>query len=137
MAYTTQKNLEDKYGARRVAQISGDSTGNTADADKITAAISTADALIDGYVQKRYNTPLVTPPALIGRLSTDIAYIELKRGSALGLSDRDEKSETRLMSILRDISKGLIDLEIDTNTDSAVQPTVGFQAKTRQFGRVE
>ncbi|HHM02239.1 MAG TPA: DUF1320 domain-containing protein [Caldithrix abyssi] len=135
MAYTDTQKLANKYGARRVAQVSGDASGNTAHREKVSAAISAAEALIDGYAKKRYSVPFTTVPDLVSELCTDLAWLELKRGSSLGLSERDEKNEARIMGILRDISAGNVELDIDTTTETQLNPTDGFKSNERLFGR--
>lgn len=79
MPYTTQAELEDRYGAELLRQLTdrGAVATGVIDADVIDRAIDDADARIDAAVKVRYVLPLSPVPAIIGEISRRIAIYTL------------------------------------------------------------
>lgn len=78
MAYASQIDLE-KRGLTQtdLQQLADDDELTLTPEDIVTAAIADADALIDGYLGKRYTVPFDPVPALITKLSADLAAYNL------------------------------------------------------------
>jgi phage gp36-like protein len=77
MAYSTQNDMLEQVDEDVLIQLTDDDDAGTVDANKVTAAIAGADALIDGYCGKKYSVPFSTVPALVARFSVDIAVYNL------------------------------------------------------------
>lgn len=79
MAYSTQADLTDRYGAQMLIDLTdrGEVATGTIDGDVVDRAIAEADALIDGYVAGRYVLPLSPVPQQIGPISRQIAIYTL------------------------------------------------------------
>ncbi|SKC68320.1 gp436 family protein [Maledivibacter halophilus] len=82
----------------------------------INEAIKDADGEIDGYLNKRYSTPLPSPtPKIINKFSKDIAVYNVY--SRIGI-DEDERENILLIryksavKFLENVAKGLIDIGI-------------------------
>lgn len=108
----------------------------------IAAAIVDADAEIDGYLNKRYPTPLVIAPAMIEKLSKDIAVYNLMSRSGIDESEAESNYLTRYKSGIRYlllVAEGKVDIGVSTNSNSS--PTgsssfgFGFASSKPIFGR--
>lgn len=75
MAYTTQQDLIDRFGAVELAQLTDEVDGQVIDPVVVAKAIADADAEIDSYLGVRYALPLsVSPiPPVLERIASDIA----------------------------------------------------------------
>lgn len=112
MPYSTLEQLTDRHGQRAlVALTDRDETPTDAiDTDVVDRAIEDADAVIDGYVGRRYQLPLAAVPALITDLSQAIAIWKLHRFEPPGKVKTDYEDAIRT---LRDISSGSIVLDVE------------------------
>lgn len=110
MPYCTQAQLENRYGAALLVEISdrADVPTGTIDADLITRAITDATALIDGYLAGRYALPLATIPALVTDLAQRIAIYYAHSNVA---SEKIGKDYEAALRQLKDIASGLIKLD--------------------------
>jgi phage gp36-like protein len=119
MAYSSQAQLETRYGAQLLAEISDrdDVPGGVVDAALIARAIADADALIDGYLAPRYGLPLAATPALVTDLSLRIAVYYAHTNVA---SEKITKDYEAALRQLRDIAAGTLKLNI-----AGVEPAGG------------
>jgi phage gp36-like protein len=99
-------------------QLTDDTSDGVANMSRVTQAIATADAEIDGYCAGRYTVPFSPVPAVIKGLSVEIAvYYLYKRRT---VPERIEKSYDKAVARLKDISRGL--LTLGTTPDSTPAP---------------
>ncbi|MFZ1680360.1 MAG: DUF1320 domain-containing protein [Rhizobiaceae bacterium] len=112
MSYCTQADLEARYGATLLTQLSdrADAPGAGIDADLFSRAIADADALIDGFMAGRYAVPLAVTPPLVKDLAQRIA-IYYAHGETVG--DKIRADHDAALRQLRDIANGLITLNAD------------------------
>lgn len=110
MDYCTQIQLEARYGAALLVEISdrADVPTGTIDAGLIARAITDATALIDGYLAGRYALPLATIPALVTDLAQRIAIYYAHTNVA---SEKIGKDYEAALRQLKDIASGLIKLD--------------------------
>lgn len=111
MPYATLDQLIDRHGERALIALT-DRSGAPTDAidqDVIDRAIADADAVIDGYVGRRYQLPLGAIPALICDLSLAVAIYKLHRFTPPEKVKRDYDDALRT---LRDVSSGAIVLDV-------------------------
>lgn len=73
MAYATQADLVTRFGSDELAQLTDRINGSVIDASVVARAIADAEAEIDGYLAARYQMPLASVPAVLGRLACDMA----------------------------------------------------------------
>lgn len=164
MPYVTLAQLADIPGAVELAQVASDPDGALVDptllaltlldadrssysADAIAAAdrartriegvIGEADALIDGYLAKRYTLPLASPPGLLSIWSRAIARYKLHGGRI-----SDEKSDPvardyrDALRFLEQIAAGKFSLGIaDPETTAAALGDVRIDTGAKVFGR--
>ena len=75
MAYCTQADLEERFGAQELIQLTDEVNmpPTTASAAEIEAACAEAASLIDGYLTGRYTLPLASVPDVLKKWACDIA----------------------------------------------------------------
>lgn len=135
MGYCTEEDITKKYGKTKVAQLSGSPSGQDIESDAVGEAIESADALIEGYAGKRYSMPFTTVPIIIKNLSRDLAFLELKKGSKMGWSERDERQNGTLIKLLKDMGAGRVEIGADDTTETVAGPVDSFKSNTRIFTR--
>lgn len=109
MAYCTQADLETRYGAQLLAQLSDrdEFSGGGIDAALIARAITDAEALIEGYLAGRYLTPVAPVPAVVTDLAQRIA-IYYAHGQTV--SDKIKADYEAAIRQLKDIASGVMKL---------------------------
>ncbi|MCD7948308.1 MAG: DUF1320 domain-containing protein [Oscillospiraceae bacterium] len=97
MSYSTREEVREMLKDDALNAIIGDTFIEDADEREakvgpiIDGAIEDADGEIDGYLAKRYTTPITPPPKIINKLSKDIAIYNLY--SRIGIDESsDEKN---------------------------------------------
>ena len=112
MAYTDLQRLTDRFGQQLLIQLTdrADLATGTVDTTVVNAAIADTDALIDGYVSRRYALPMAEVPPLIASLALDIAIYKLHVYTPSEKIGEDYKSAMRSLEA---ISNGSIRLPID------------------------
>lgn len=111
MAYTSQTALIDRFGEREIIMLSdrGEVGTGTIDPAIVASAIGAAEALIDGYIARRYALPLASVPPLIAELALSMAHYKLHLHAA---PDNVEAAFKQAMQTLRDISDGRVSLPL-------------------------
>ncbi len=77
MAYCTQSDIIEQLDEDILVQLTDDAGTGDVDESAVERAIADADAEIDAYCQGRYDIPLSPVPAMIRRISVDIAVYHL------------------------------------------------------------
>lgn len=108
-------------------------------------AIADADAEIDGYLNKRYPTPLQAVPEIINKISKDIAIYNLASRSGMTAQERENNYYVRYKNAIRyleQVAKGVVEIGSsligDGSQDSASSIGSGdFRMKSspKIFGR--
>jgi phage gp36-like protein len=123
MAYCTQADILLQLDQDILIQLTDDDNEGSLDADNVTAAIADADAEIDAHCQGRYDIPLTPVPAMIKKVSVDMAIYHL-------YSRRQEVPEVRkdryknAVGFLEKVMKGSITLGADEPTVSTTNQPV-------------
>jgi len=105
MAYATQGDIADLYGAEALALVAdrdGDGAPETAAVDR---ALSDASAEIDAYLRVRYDTPVAPVPQLLIQLACDIALYRLAQTADVRTDEHRVRYEDA-MAALRRLSRG-------------------------------
>ena len=110
MAYTDEDTLTNRYGDE-IAQLKQSD-------DALDAIFYDTDAIIDGYLAGRYETPLAKIPPQVREIANEIARYKLWDDRA---PEEVRKRYEDAMRRLRDISTGLIVLTIN----KAAVPSAG------------
>jgi phage gp36-like protein len=94
------------------ASIDPSAPAQAAIVSRISEAIATSDAEIDGYCAAKYGVPLYPVPPLVKALSVQLTiyYLHKRRSS---MPEEVEKGYDKASARLRDIAKGLLTLGVD------------------------
>lgn len=120
MAYLTQAELEARFGSEVILQLSDHGGAGVPDPTTIAAAISDADAEINGYVGTRYTLPLASVPDSVKGYCAAIARYNLWRRNVAAehpayIAYRDA------LKALQAIAAGEIVLPLAAGTGAATQ----------------
>ena len=111
MPYTTLSALTNRFGERMLVELTDRdelATGQV-DTDVVDQAIADTDAMIDGYLHRRYALPLSDVPPLVASLALDIAIYKLHVYQAPDKIVEDYKAAVRSLD---GISSGSIRLPV-------------------------
>ena len=113
MPYATQADLEARYGADELTQLTDRIGAGVPDAAVINRALADADAEIDGYLATRYALPLPTVPPVLARIACDIARYRLWEDRA---SEEVRRRYEDARRILESIANGRVSLGLPEAT---------------------
>ncbi len=130
MAYCTQQDLIDRYGEEELIQLTDRDQTGSIDAIVIAAAIADATGIVDAYLESRYTLPLATVPAVLKRISCDIARYSLHgNGAPDDVKDRNGAA----IEFLQAVAKG--DLALAVGETSGDSGGVEFEAGVAVFDK--
>lgn len=111
MAYVTQQQLVDRFGAQLLLQLTDRAVPPAGQIDPaiVTGAIRDAGAVIDGYLAGRYQLPLEDVPDLVRDLALSIAIYKLHPFAPDPKIQADYDGALRA---LRDIANGTLRLSV-------------------------
>ncbi|SMH35876.1 gp436 family protein [Maritimibacter sp. HL-12] len=104
MAYATQTDIEELYGANALYVADRDGDG-VADVAAVTRALQLASGEIDSFLGVRYSVPLTHVPEIVGQACVDIALYRLAL-SADVLSEEHRRRYEDTIAHLKRIAKG-------------------------------
>jgi phage gp36-like protein len=107
MPYATQADLEDRFGADELTQLTDRVGAGVPDASIVARALADADAEINGYLASRYALPLATVPPVLVRIACDIARYRLWEDRA---SEEVRRRYEDARRMLESIAKGQVSL---------------------------
>lgn len=110
MPYTSQTDLEERFGSRMLIDLTdrGETFTGVIDTDVVDRAIADADALIDGYVAGRYQLPFSAVPDPIPALARSITIYLLHVGDP---SQKIVRDYEHALKTLGQISAGTVALK--------------------------
>lgn len=109
MTYTSLDQLETRFGKRLLVDLtdrSDEPTGEI-DAQIVSGAITSAQALIDGFLVNHYALPLVEVPELISSLAEALVIYDLHVYEASEKIQAGEKSARKTLAQIADGTVGL------------------------------
>lgn len=111
MAYASPDDMIARYPNRDLVQLTNeDPTQTTVNTASLQQALDDAAAEIDGYIESRFALPLSDPPAVLNRLSTDIAMYRLQSLRPLhDLADARKRYEDVVALLVR-VARGEVTL---------------------------
>lgn len=135
MAYATLEDLLDQISEQDLTDLTDDTGAGAIDQDKVARAIADADAEIDAYCGVRHLVPLSPVPAVIRKLSVDLALYNLFARRGIVPEDRKDRRDQALI-FLRLVGSGKVTLgadDPDSTPSQADDPVVSCQ--DRVFSR--
>jgi phage gp36-like protein len=111
MSYCTPTQLEERYGADLLVQLTDRAEPATGqiDATVIDRALADTDAEIDGFLAGRYQLPLATTPQMVTNLALAIAFYKLHRRET---DDKTRRDYDDALKRLKDIQQGVFKLNV-------------------------
>jgi phage gp36-like protein len=107
MPYAAQADLEARFGADELTQLTDRVGAGVPDAGIVARALADADAEIDGYLASRYALPLATVPPVLNRIACDIARYRLWEDRA---SEEVRRRYEDARRTLESLAKGVMSL---------------------------
>jgi phage gp36-like protein len=116
MIYATSDDMIARYPNRDLVQLTNeDPTQTTINTTPIDQAIGDASSEIDGYLESRFALPLTDPPAVLNRLTCDIAMYRLQSLRPLhDLADARKRYDDALNLLLR-VARGEVTLGLSAD----------------------
>lgn len=117
MTYATQADLITAFGEDELIDLTDPSAG-VVDAAKVTHKLEDAEAVINAHLSERYTLPLSETPAILRKISCDIARYYLHQGDGLNPTEEVKDNFNAAIKMLDKICQGKISLGIAQNTAS-------------------
>ncbi|NQU44939.1 DUF1320 domain-containing protein [bacterium] len=130
--YATVSDIEKRLDPGHLIELADDDHDGQPDTAVLEAAIADADGLVDTYLQGRYAVPLDPAPALLRKLSADLAVAALfarRRETASPVHESRAKAAMELLSCL---ARGELLL---SQSDAKTAPDSTTLSETRRFDR--
>lgn len=130
MPYVTLPQLQDRFGEQMLIALTdrGPDALGVVDTDVVDRAIAEADALIDGYLARRYALPLsVAQPMLVGVAGSLVIY----NLHIYDVSDKIRDDYNTAIKTLISISNGTITLTA-AGVEAPSTGTTGVQITDRE-----
>lgn len=130
MTYAAQDDLVTRYGSDLLIELTDRSEEPTGQIDTavVEKAATGTDALIDGYLQGRYQLPLVETPPLLREVAEALTIYKLHRYAA---SDMIADQHKAALTTLEKIAKGIVKLPI-AGVEPAAKPGNGVRVTDRE-----
>jgi len=125
VSYCTQSDLLEQIDEDVLIQLTDDHDAGSVDSGVVTRAVADADAEIDAYCGTRYELPFSPVPAMVRKLSVDIAVYNLY-ARRKGVPEDRQKRYDSAVRFLRDVSNGKATLGGDApaqDSDSGPEAT--------------
>ncbi len=135
MAYCTQDDLEEKYGADRLASYADYDGDGDADTETVDGAIEDAQSEIDSYLQTRYAVPVDPVPTVLRVQTAKLAMhnLALQRDS---VTEDLQQARKDVISWCKQVAAGQVTLAAaSTPQESEAASRISLDAKPRRFGR--
>jgi len=135
MSYSAKADVLEQLDEDTLVQLTDDDGVGSIDNDKVTRAISSADATIDSYCQGRYTIPLSPVPDKIRDISVDIVIYNLfsRRDDTMPETRKDRHKEA--IRFLEKVSEGKIELGAATPAPTNTRDSLDISSNTRIFTR--
>lgn len=119
MAYSTQTDIINRLPETDLQKLTDDNNSGIVDSNVVDVCIEQADGMIDGSLARYYTLPLSSTPALIKKLSCDIAIYLFFQRKTNEIPTAWILAFNSAMDALMEIRKGNIVLNgVDTITDT-------------------
>ncbi len=132
--YASKQHMIDQYGEEALIELTDralPATGEIVDS-VLDGALEAASALCDGYLAKRYRTPVSNPPLILRRHAMAIAYFDLHRGH---YPDEIRAAYDDAMAFLKQVSRGDIILDVAGVAPTSSPAEAHVDAPDRMFNR--
>lgn len=135
MAYSTQDDILEQLPEADLIGLTDDAGIGEIDDGVVTRAIADADAMIDAYCQDQYEIPLSPVPAMVRRISVDLAIYNLLCRRDRGVSEVRANRQKEVVRFLEKVAAGGILLGATTPAPENTGNSVEVSANDRIFTR--
>lgn len=139
MAYCTQSDILKKIPEDVLIELTDDDGAGSVDTDNVDRAIADADEEIDAFISMRYSLPFSTTPAMIRRISVDLAIENLYgRRPTLDVPENLVERCRADRKILEKLADGKLKLDIPdptADTDFGIETTSDKTDRVFTIGR--
>ncbi|MFZ5998055.1 MAG: gp436 family protein [Nitrospirota bacterium] len=111
--YSTLDDIKKLLPAEIIIQLTDDENTGAINQARVDEAISQADAEIDSYCAGKYTVPFTTVPAVVKKISVDIAIYNLYSRKVEEIPDTRKDRYNNAIRQLKRIADGTITLGID------------------------
>ncbi|TDP46069.1 gp436 family protein [Zavarzinia compransoris] len=133
MTYATADDLNTRFGAAEIVQLSDHAHAGAIDTGVVARALVDADDLINSYVASRYAVPLTPVPPIVVKWACDIARLYLYRD---GVPEDVRRAYDNAVKMLGEVTSGAMTLAAG-GVDAAASAAQGVKvmAPPRVFFR--
>ncbi len=119
MAYCTLDDIKKLLPEEALVQLTDDEGAGSINPARVTEAIAQADADIDSYCAARYDLPFSPIPAVVKKLSVDIAIYNLYSRLVEEIPETRAERYKNAVRMLEGIAKGTITIGAATTPAAA------------------
>lgn len=131
--YTATADIYNVLSQKIVAQLTDDTTGLTVNTTFVDSALSRAEGVVDSYVGKAYDVPLVLPVSdSIAHAVLTLAVCFLYRRRPGAIPDEAKEACKDTMAWLEKVASGSIELDGLIAADDQAEQSVDDQVFTVQ-----
>ena len=127
MTYATYTDMVSEFEELELTQLSDRDRVGSVNISIISKALEFADDLIDGYLKERYTVPIINPPSNLIGIACDIARYRLYQEQPTPLV---QKRYDDAIAWLKDVARGLFNLDIDTVINTVNSTVVSSSPET-------
>lgn len=115
MTYAVKQNIDDLYGVDLLNKLADKNNDRTADPAVVERGLRSADGIINGYLEGKYNLPINGTSDMLTEIAVDIAVYKIAILRSVRSTEMRQRYEDAL-ALLDKISAGKIGLGIDPGT---------------------
>ena len=119
MAYCTIEDVKKLLPEADLVQLTDDEGAGTINPQRLEEAVAQADADIDAYLSGKYTVPLTPVPAVVKKLSADIAVYNLYSRRLEKIPETRSERYKNAVRMLEGIAKGTISVGAATAPEPA------------------
>jgi len=135
--YCTQQDIETQVTTPTLIQLTSDDSQDSVNETVAYEAILYSSTLIDGYLRGRYNLPLDTHFPLLRIIAIDLSIYRLySRRLQAEMPESILEQYKEAIKTLEKIQKGIITLEVETETTSNLIQTKEYKTNKTQTDRM-
>jgi phage gp36-like protein len=118
MAYATQSDFSDRYGASFLIDVADYDDDDSADTSAVTEALDDGASEMDSYIGRNYSLPLDSSPDWFVRCNVDLAAYHLASESRGRLTEEIIAKYDRWIARLEKIATGVLALGLASEPSS-------------------
>lgn len=119
MAYCTIEDIKKLLPETDLVQLTDDEGAGTINPQRLEEAVAQADADIDSYLSGKYAVPLTPVPAVVKKLSADIAVYNLYSRRLEQIPETRAERYRNAVRMLEGIARGTISVGAATTPEPA------------------